>query len=212
MVDKLAGLSCPIIVCYDVIEAKTREILENEYPEIRFHKVPVKEYEKHGKTDVRYYLLEAFNPVHDLDRIIVLGADMLCVGSADALIYRADAPISMWREPVRKCWNSGGMVLLRPVLNEKVYKDLLAHNKGKEFGRDQGVINSYFEGKIAALPESVQVFAEKGQPTTGVTFLHFIHKPFARRDIWERAEPEAIRILEEYQKEYSLGVWEKFLK
>jgi hypothetical protein len=194
------------------MDAKTKAALKKEYPEIRLHKVPVAEYKKHGKTDVRYYLLEAFNPVHDLDRIIVLGADMLCVGSADALIYRADAPISMWKEPVRDCFNSGGMVLLRPILTQQVYEDLLAHDKGKEFGRDQGIINSYFAGKIAELPSTVQVFAEKGCVTTGVTFLHFIHKPFARRDSWERAEPEAIRILEEYQKEYSLGVWENFLK
>jgi len=200
MVEQLPGLSAPFIVSYHTLTADEKKRLRDAYEFVEFHKVNVQRYQKADKTDCRYWLLEAFNPCLDLDKAIVLGADMICTGSTNRLIYQSHGPIAMWREPVRKCWNSGSMVLEKSVLTKETYEALLAHDKGSEFGRDQGVVNSYFKGKIGSLPETTQKFVDEATVPGGTIWLHFIHKPFEGGGLAKNS-PAAIALLKKYMGE-----------
>lgn len=177
MVAEMPGLSAPVLVFYDKLTPDQKKRFKKVYPSIRFQKVPLALFKRKAKTDPRFFALEAFNPTYDLDRIILLDADMICVGNADVLIYEVTAPISMWREPSRPCFNSGCVVITRSLLTAEWYERVL-DTKVTEYGHDQAILNQLFGSSAAALPANTQRFVdEKTVPPWGCTFLHFIHKP-----------------------------------
>ncbi len=198
MVAELRGLSCPVIVLHDNLSKEQKDRMVKAYPFVNFHHVPLAKFKEHGKADPRYFLLEAFNPIHDLDKIILLGADMICVGQAEALIYRADAPISMWREPAREQWNSGCAVITRPLFTVDNYERVLAEPK-KVFGHDQAILNQLFGDIAVPLPGHVQRFVDENvKPPWDCIFLHYIYKPgFAPHKI----SSEAKALYEKYMPE-----------
>ena len=202
MVDRLPGLSAPFIVIHAELTAKEKKRLKDAYEFVEFRRVDEAKYQEAGKTDCRYFFLEAFNPKNDCDKIIVLDADMLCVGSPNRLIYQSHGPIAMWREPRRACWNSGCMVVEKSLMTQEVYDAVVAHKNTTEFGRDQGVINSFFAGKIHALPDGTQAFVEHDTTPSGVAFLHFIYKPFARKDIAGKNNKACVDLLKKYMGEH----------
>jgi hypothetical protein len=211
MVANLEGLSCPIIIGTDGADKDVRKMLSPEYPNLRWHKIDVEKYEKAGKRDPRYFLLDAFSPVHDLDKIIVLGTDMICLSTTDQLIYRSHGPIAAWMEPGRGQYNTGSMVIERSLCMQEIYEALLAHDAGNEFGHDQAVVNSYFRGKIAALPAVIQAMGNgqsdpEADAKRGMIWLHVCHKYFSRRDFWRRNSDATIRLVEKYLGEYSLNL------
>lgn len=200
------GLSCPIVVVYHTMPEDQKALIEEEYPRVEFHKLDYGRYKESMKHNVRFWLLEAFNPVLDLDRVITLGADMLCIRHMNELIYKSHGLISCWREPSGQ-WNSGAMVINKPLLTQETYDAVLAHQPNYKAvrGHDQAVINSMFAGQIKQLPANTQVVVDKGTnpEKCGATFLHFMHKPFARAEIAGRNSSASIALL----KKHMGGVW-----
>ena len=209
MVERLPGLSCPIIVGHDGLPPDDKALLREIYAAIEFHRIDVKRYKEAGKANPRYYLLDAFNPKLNCQKIIVLGADMLCTGSTDALIYRQHGPIAMWWEPKRGCYNSGSMVLEGEVMRKEIHDELLACDQGDEFGHDQGIINKYFKGKIARLPDDTQRAVDDATVTPGSeTWLHFWRKPFGAGDEWKQIHPDCLALLSKYMGDQAFKISE----
>lgn len=200
MMDKLTGLSCPIIVGHDGLPPTDMGILKRIYRPIEFHRLDTEKYRKAGKTNPRYYLLDAFNPKLDCEKIILLGADMLCMGSTDRLIYQAHGPIAMWWEPKRGTYNDGSMVLQgREILNEKIYRALIAADQGGTFGHGQAIVNEYFRDRIVRLPDDTQIAIDDAtvRPRAGI-WAHFWRKPFGAGDEWKQIHPEFRALLDKY--------------
>ena len=200
MVDKLQGLSAPFVIMHAGLTAEEKKRLTDAYEYVEFHKVDLERYRQHGKLNPMYWLLEAYNPKHNLDKAIVLGADMLCTGSTDRIIYQDLGPIACWREKQRACWNTGCTVIQKSLITDEIFEALLAYDDKGQFGHDQACVNGLFAGRIFTLPENVQEFVDESTKPGGCMWLHFIHKPFAEGGL-KKNSPAAIALLKSYMRE-----------
>ena len=182
MVARLKGLSCPVIINHDdALTPELRDQFVTIYPYCEFHMLPFKMYEENGKCLPRWWLLEAFNPELQIERLVTLGTDMLCMGDTGMLLYRDWGKIAAWKEPVRDDYNSGSMVITPAVATADVYKALIEYKRPDgRFGHDQAAVNDVLRGQFTQLPDTVMQFAtmmhEDRQVKTDVIWLHYIHK------------------------------------
>jgi len=182
MVARLRGLSCPVIInCDDALTPELKEQFVVIYPYCEFHTLPKKLYEENGKCLPRWWLLEAFNPELQVERLVTLGTDMLCMGTTDTLLYRDWGKIAAWKEPHRSDYNSGSMVVTPRIATAEAYKALLEYKRPDgRFGHDQAAVNDVLRGEFTQLPDNVMQFAthapEDLHVKGGLIWLHYIHK------------------------------------
>lgn len=199
-----AGDPTTVAVVHDGrINDKQIEYLKQQWPLVRATRGPSALYAKHGKTNPKYFLFEAWNPdVVQGDRAILMGADMIA-RKPWTYLHEALGPIRAWREPARPCWNSGALLVTKPLIDIKERDKLLATAHDGNYGTDQRIINQIYGDKMQGHPDWVQVFDVGAGCRRDALFVHYIHKYYARTsrisNFWRR-------MYEEYLTEAELEI------
>lgn len=128
----------------------------------------------------KFWALETYSLSY-LKRALFLDVDLLCLQPIDELL-EIDCPIGMARELRRPCFNSGVVSIGEENLDQKVYRDLLAFEiDPNRFGKDQQILNRYFEGRITEIPQRFNTLVSEAKfGLEEVVLLHYIYKPVAK--------------------------------
>lgn len=147
-------------------------------------------YNRHGKSKPQYLLFEAWNPdVVKSKKAVVLGCDMVFLKSWQYFL-EAMGPIRAWWETTRGCWNSGALLITKPLISSGEYHRLLSTPHDGGFGSDQRIINMLYEGNMQRHPTWVQEFNNDGGYKKETMIAHYIHKYYAAKSgitpFWKR--------------------------
>ena len=151
-----------IIIDLDISDSIKMEMLEL-YPYVDFRQPNKSMYSKvrFQKTlpvlQCTYYKLDMFS-YDDYDRIVFLDLDMNVVGDIEFL-FNCIEPISATHgydrnmDKLREDINSGVVVLNKPHINEKVYKDIVKYSEQGFSMPDQKAIWGKFYKKVNIIPK-----------------------------------------------------------
>lgn len=185
-----------VFVDPDMVPKKKKLFLEI-YPHLIFVEVDKVKYQSFKKTEAKFFIFEAFT-LNQYNRVICLDADLLCLKSLDGLL-KIDCDIGMARERSRPCFNSGVVSIGKKYLNQETYNALMSADliPGK-FGKDQQILNRYFEGKICELDHRYNTLVSAVGSLQDVVLLHYFLKPNAKARA--RLKPELIALWEKYER------------
>lgn len=204
------GFSHPVVIASDsTLKKAHRSKLKAVYKDIEFHYRNEEEYTRYNKGNPKYLSLEAFNPALQFKKVLLLDTDLICRGSIDGLVTKHNDGIYMWREPVRKCWNSGIVVINKRFLAASWYKRLVRAKHDGRFGNDQAIMNMVFDGIVKPLEPNVQRFAGKDAHHGYCVFLHFIYKYF---NVPDQINPRCMEAIEHHLGGDSVGYWDEHYK
>jgi lipopolysaccharide biosynthesis glycosyltransferase len=162
-------------------ETTLREIYKN----IKFHHIDEGLYIKNGKSRRTYWVLEAFK-LRDYDKVLYLGADMLCIRNFNEL-FDIQCKISMVREERRReTLNSGAMLIDKELMTNEIYDDLMITNYPDTLhpeirGSDQRLLQIYFNDIVTTHDHKYNVMITdsnaQNYENPDVVFLHYFLKP-----------------------------------
>ena len=184
-----------VILDIDLKES-TKIKLQEKYSSIKFIKIKnydiyksINLYQAADKLKVTIYKLEAFN-IRDYDRVILIDADILCIGDISGLIYEKREGILGCRcyfeksNSISDQINSGVVLITKEYLNDTTFENLIrSSNKCKTLSLpDQKIINHFFANKIKYLAKKYNiekrfVFNKNNKyiiPFSDVRLLHFV--------------------------------------
>lgn len=219
---------------YSPLSDRNKELILNIYPKVIFK--PIDE-NKYGhiwhETKVRlntpdrlkpaFFIIDAFS-LYDYDRVVALDADLLILGDLTELIdieagFAACQAVDYDKKQNREFFNSGVMVINRPVLSPDVYNKLLSHQISKNYKRsfgkaDQAILNDFFNmDDIFILPEHLNTTKRKYRDdwvldapaiaSSDAVILHYVgEKPW----VSVKSKPE------EYQYSKAEYLWSQCFK
>lgn len=166
-----------------------------------------------GRKFGDYTKFEAFRM--DADKVVFLDCDTLVLGNIDRLLD-FEGRLAASRDLYIDQYNTGVMVLCKPVLSDKVFSDLV--NLASIFGRtehlDQDIINKYFYEEIEEMPLSYNFLKTYHKPmfrnselAKHIRILHYIAKK-----PWQNIQPVPLEDGTLWLERYWFDVYAKVLR
>lgn len=159
---------------YSPLSLRNRELIHSIYSNVIFKAIDEDSYAHiWHETKVRlntpdrlkpaFFIIDAFS-LYDYDRVVALDADLLILGDIEELVnieegFSASQAVDYDKKQNREFFNSGVMVINKPILSRDIYEKLLSHQISKNYKRsfgkaDQAILNDFFGlNKISLLPE-----------------------------------------------------------
>lgn len=194
-------IQSPFIVFHNGLKRSQQVLLRRIYPKVTFRKIDIEKYKSHEKGYSKFWSLEVFN-VKDYDKIIFLDCDLLCIGGIDSLLD-IQGPVAMYKEQRRNMFNSGVVVVDKSVRNKKVYEGLLNFKlSSSRFGKDQQVLNGYFDGRITNIPQKYNcLVSEAPSKLNDISLVHYIYKPTSKSGR-NQLRDNLLKLWEQYKNDY----------